>query len=432
MRLLVAIACLGVILSGQGWAEGLPPLQPLIDAAGEGGTVTPPPGRYAGPVVITRPLVLDGDGRVTVDGGGHGTVLTVETDGATVKGLRLVNSGSSHNDIDAGIRITGNSNVVKDNVIEDCLFGVDLQKADDNRVRRNHITSKRVDLGLRGDAVRLWYSRENRIEDNEITDSRDMVAWYAADNVFARNTVRGGRYGLHFMYSQQNLVTANHFHGNSVGIILMYSDGLVMRGNRIFQGIGATGVGIGLKESGATTIEDNEIAYCSTGIYLDLSPFQPDSVNTIRRNRLAFNGIGMLFHNDWTGNLIARNRFEDNFIQVSVNARASARRNEWRENLWDDYQGFDRDGDGIGDEAYEPRVYADRLWMDVPWASFFRGSPVLGVLDFLERLAPFSEPIVLLRDERPATRAGIEIFGKAEPVEAPKEFDPFGLRERVH
>ena len=34
-------------------------------------------------------------------------------------------------------------------------------------------------------------------------------------------------------------------------------------------------------------------------------------------------------------------------------------------------------------------------------ARFFRSSPVLELLDFLERLAPFSSPDLILRDEQP-------------------------------
>ncbi|MBV5336089.1 hypothetical protein JZU48_03640, partial [bacterium] len=47
-------------------------------------------------------------------------------------------------------------------------------------------------------------------------------------------------------------------------------------------------------------------------------------------------------------------------------------------------------------------VYADRLWMDVPATQFFRASPVLELMDFIERLAPFSPPRLLLRDAKPA------------------------------
>jgi nitrous oxidase accessory protein len=39
--------------------------------------------------------------------------------------------------------------------------------------------------------------------------------------------------------------------------------------------------------------------------------------------------------------------------------------------------------------------------MEFPAARFFKTSPVLELLDFLERLAPFSSPDLQLRDEKP-------------------------------
>ncbi|MCP5366954.1 MAG: nitrous oxide reductase family maturation protein NosD [Hyphomicrobiales bacterium] len=440
-----ARAAAAVLVAALAWAPTAAaaprPLQPLVDAASPGDVVTPPPGTYAGPVVVDKRITLDGGGKVTVDAGGDGTVLTIRTDGATVRGLRLINSGDSHNDIDAGVRVRGNYNVVKDNLIENTLFGIDLQQSNSNVVRRNTIRPTPFELGVRGDAVRLWYSRDNKIEQNVVQGARDLVVWYSADNLIAGNEVSGGRYGLHFMYSQYNLVRDNRFHGNSVGVFLMYSDGVVLRGNVISHGQGATGMGIGLKESSDVTIEGNEIYYCATGIYSDVSPFQPETTNLVTDNHVAFNGIGVLFHNDWTGNVLHDNRFDNNLVQVSVNAQASAVRNDWTGNYWDDYRGFDRDGDGIGDTPYAPRVYADRIWMDVPFAAFFRASPVLSLLDFLERLAPFSEPITLLRDDKPKVRPDVVLARAAEPaapaakeaeeVEESDRIDPFGLKERL-
>lgn len=382
-------------------AEQLPAFQPLVDTTPAGGELRPPPGRYAGPVVIKKPITIDGGAKVTIDGRGHGTVVVLETDGATLKGLHLTHSGALHNTLDAGIQVRGRYNVIKDNVIDDCLFGIDLKQADSNIIRRNQISSKPLPLGLRGDAIRLWYSMGNKLTHNVIRDARDTVVWYSKDNTIAYNDSARGRYALHFMYSHYNLVEHNRYHDHSVGIFLMYSDEVEIRHNRIANGTGPTAMGIGFKEASAVTIEGNDIIYCATGIYLDLSPFEPDRQNHIVNNRLAYNGIGVLFHNDWQGNVLTGNRLKGNLSPVAVQGAMSAARNEWRGNYWDDYEGFDRDGDGIGDTPYESYAYADRIWMDVPGARFFKASPMLEVLDFLERLAPFSEPGLLLRDPSP-------------------------------
>ena len=98
------------------------PLQAMIDETPENGTLTPPPGTYAGPVVIEFPMTLDGQGQVTIDAGGKGTVVLLDTDGVTLRNLHLTNSGKSHNDIDSGVQVRGNFNVIKDNQIKPYPF----------------------------------------------------------------------------------------------------------------------------------------------------------------------------------------------------------------------------------------------------------------------------------------------------------------------
>lgn len=368
----------------------------------------PPPGSYAGPVTISKSIAIDGQGKVTIDAGGKGSVIYLETDGVTLKNLHLTNSGESHNDIDSGVQVRGDFNVIKDNVIDDTLFGVDLQQSKNNIVRGNRISSKPFELGVRGDAIRLWYSFDNKITDNIIRDSRDMVVWYSRDNLIARNDARGGRYSLHFMYAQYNEVVDNYYQDNSVGIFVMYSDGLHLKNNTIAHATGATGMGIGFKETSDVVISGNRVLYCATGLYLDVSPFQPDSINRIENNLIAYSGIGVLFLNDWTGNNLIGNSFKGNITQVAVSGGGkTANRNLWQGNYWDDYEGFDLDLDQVGDKPYELFSYADRIWMDVPSARFFKGSPVLEVMDFLERLAPFSQPNMLVRDETPQMTAAL-------------------------
>ncbi len=377
------------------------PFQQLVDAAEPNSTLIPPPGTYAGPVIVDKPMVIDGQNKVTIDSGGKGSVFILDTDGATLKNLHLTNSGESHNDIDSGVQVRGNFNVIRDNVIDNSLFGIDLQQSENNIVRGNRISSKDFDLGVRGDAIRLWYSFNNKITDNIIRNSRDMVVWYSRDNLIARNDARGGRYSLHFMYSQYNEVIGNHYEDNSVGIFVMYSDGVVLKDNYIAHAIGATGMGIGFKETSDVVVTGNKVLYCATGLYLDVSPFQPDTTNRITDNLIAYSGVGVLFLNDWIGNVFQGNAFKGNITQVVVSGGKTANRNTWEGNYWDDFEGFDQDADMVGDNPYELYSYADRLWMDVPSARFFKGSPVMEVLDFLERLAPFSDPNMLVRDKKP-------------------------------
>jgi nitrous oxidase accessory protein NosD len=57
---------------------------------------------------------------------------------------------------------------------------------------------------------------------------------------------------------------------------------------------------------------------------------------------------------------MADNIFEGNLTHVAQAGRNTNSLNQWRGNHWDDYQGFDRDGDGVGDTPYELYSYADQ------------------------------------------------------------------------
>jgi nitrous oxidase accessory protein len=381
--------------------KGLPWLQDLVDAAPEGGVLALEPIRYSGPVVVTKKLLIDGGGKAIIDGGGKGTVFTLEASGATLRGLVFTGSGDSHNSDDTCLNVRGHQNRIEDNRFEDCLFGIDLKQSNENVVRRNHVRSLDVPLGLRGDGIRLWYSMKNLIEENEVVDSRDVVVWYSNSNHIRKNVGRRGRYSLHFMYAQHNVVEDNHYFDNSVGIYVMYTDGVEIRRNVISHSVGATGMGIGFKEASDSVVEGNQVIYCAVGIGSDLSPYQPDSTITIKDNRIAYNGVGLSFLGDKEGTTVEGNVFEGNIDAVARNSSGATLNNLFHANYWDDYQGFDRDGDAVGDTPYELYAYSDRLWMEEPTARFFKNAPLMEAIDFLERLAPFSSPELIVRDEAP-------------------------------
>jgi len=388
--------------------HGLKPFQNLVDATPAGSTLRPPPGTYAGPVVMTRPLIIEGGGQVTIDAGDRGTVFSLQTDGAVLRGLHLTGSGDSHDTDDSCLDVRGHRNVIENLVIDNCLFGIDLKQSSDSILRNNKVRSKPRELGVRGDGLRLWYSDRNLIEGNEVVDSRDMVAWYSNDNIFLKNVGMRSRYSIHFMFANNNVVEDNHFYDNAVGVYFMYTEGGVMRNNLISHATGAAGMAIGFKEASNAVIEGNEIIYCAVGIGSDLSPFQPDSKLWVRNNRFAYNGIGVKLTSELGGNIVTDNMFEGNLTNVVQAGRGKSGLNEWRGNYWDDYQGFDRDHNGIGDTPYELYAYADQIWIELPAARFFKTAPVMELLDFLERLAPFSSPEMTLKDDKPRfTKPGL-------------------------
>jgi nitrous oxidase accessory protein len=125
---------------------------------------------------------------------------------------------------------------------------------------------------------------------------------------------------------------------------------------------------------------------------------------TIVGNRIAHTITGVTFYGEKGGCVVRDNRFEHNLANAVLYGSGDPLSNDWTGNDWDDYEGLDRDGDGLGDTPHEVYAYADRIWLESPPAAFFRRAPAMERLDFLERLAPFASPSLILRDR--ASRIG--------------------------
>jgi len=410
--------------ASQALAGPTAPLQALIDRTPEGESVRLEPGAYAGPAIIKKAVILDGRGRITIDGQGKGSVLLIEAEGVVVKNMKIINSGDSHDQVDAGILVRSSRNQIIDNRIENTLFGIDLQEAHENLIAGNEISSQNAPLGLRGDGIRGWASHRNIFRQNKIHDSRDMVIWYSNDNIIEENQGWNNRYSLHFMYSGGNTVRKNTYHHNTVGIFLMYSRDVTVEHNTVKYSLGGTGVGIGFKESDNLTIRNNKVVYCTTGLYFDLSPFQPDRYNFVKANIVAYNVVGAGFNSTLSRNILKGNAFIDNLETVRVHGQGVASGNLWEGNYYSDYEGFDRDRDGYGDFVHHNDIFLDALWMDNDWLLFFSGSPVASVLNLLAKLAPISEPRRLMSDRKPVfSPSSSVLFSKANLRYAPPVID---------
>jgi len=381
-------------------AYSLPPLQMFVDATPANGVLRPPPGKYAGPVTINKPITLDGAGRVTIDGGGKGNVLHIRADGAVVRGLHLTNSGDSHNGPDAGLMLEADDTLIEENIIDNSLFGIHIKQSSNNTIRGNTITSRGGELSLRGDGIRMWYSSGNTIENNRFDRIRDLLITNSPDNKIIGNQISNSRMGMELVFSPGNQIVNNRISQNTSGIAIIYSNRLLLQGNHIFQLRNITGSALSIKDSSQVTVKQNRIIHCATGMIAN-APVHPENIIFLDDNLFAYNDVAMYFYGEKGGHLLHHNRFENNNIEVLVSSDTSALNNDWRGNHWDRYEGFDQNEDGIGDTPHSIMLYSDRIWMDRSMTKFFRSSPALELVDFVERLTPFSKPRLVLQDPAP-------------------------------
>jgi nitrous oxidase accessory protein len=380
-------------------------LQAELDAAPAGLSLRSAPGRHAAPVRIDRALTLWGPSDAVIRSSGEGTSVRLEGEGAALLGSTVDGSGGRFELLDAAVHVSGEGGRVEGVLIRNAVFGILVERASRVTIRDNRVLGDPDrPLGLRGDGIRLWEAYDSRIEGNLLSDSRDVVLWYASRNRLARNRIEHGRYGAHLMYSHGNQIDDNVFVGNVTGLFVMYSRDVDVRGNLIADSGGAAGMGLGLKESGNLRVQNNLFAGNTVGAYLDTSPFWPDDRNLFQGNLFRLNDVAVSFLGRASSNEFAGNGFRDNQVQVQVDGRGDARQALWRGNQFDDYAGYDLDGDGTGDVPYELRSLSSDLLARAPALAFYRGTPALALAEAIGRIVPLFEPRLLLSDSAPRMR----------------------------
>jgi nitrous oxidase accessory protein len=381
-------------------------LQRLIDAAPRGSTVTVPAGHYAGPIAIRGPLTVDGVGIPVIDGGGQGSVVTIEGDGVTLRGFAIRNSGRSVTEEAAGITARGSRHRIERNDLRAVYFGIHVEGGAGHVIAHN-VIAPGVTHGARpGHGISLWHTTDSHVEGNRITEARDGVYLsFTRGVIVSANDVSGCRYGLHSMYSEQAAFIGNRVSKNLLGSALMNSDRLELRGNRIEQHRqGAAAYGILLKDIGDLIAEDNIIVANRIGLYAEGVPDRPSRRAILRHNLFAGNEAGVALQSN-ASLIFTANRLTDNLTDVRPLGAHLSPGIRWSldgvGNSWGQYRGYDRNGDGVGDLAHQMDDTADALMRRDATARAFLYTPAHLALEAAARMFPLLRRPPLLVDAYP-------------------------------
>ncbi len=380
-------------------------VQEVIDRAEPGSMIELPPGRFSAPLVIGKPLILKGSGASTViDGNGSGTLLVIRAADVTIRDLRLTNGGRQRYRLDAAIDARNADRLhIERCRIDRTLFGLRVENSRDIRVTDNDISSWPEPVtDNRGDGIRLYRCDGAVIVRNRIMHSRDLSVTRSQHLLIENNRVEHGRYGLLLQKVSDTKVRRNTLVSNTAGIFCKGAKGIRIEANRIADSHGMSGVGLLLMHGTHLTVRHNTIVRNTQGIYIDSKPAEEGRQRFILGNEIALNNEAFHFHAVIKNNVIHGNNIVRNLDDVVVNRQGAATdENAISGNYWDRYRGFDRDHDGIGDTPYRVLVYSDRLWMFDHHLKFFYASPLLSLIGFIEKIAPFTEPVLLLEDPKP-------------------------------
>ncbi len=377
-------------------------LQPLLDASAPDTAFCLESGDYTAPVRIAEGRIVWGPNDAVIRSTGEGTTVRLEGNAPALLGVTVDGSGGRFDLLDAAVHVSGTDAHVEGVSVRNATFGILVERAERATVLDNRVTGTRaLPFGLRGDGIRLWEAHGCRVEGNAVTDSRDVVLWYASRNRVRANRVEGGRYGAHLMYSHDNELADNRFVSNVTGVFVMYSRNVEVRRNLFAASGGAAGIGLGLKESGNVRVLDNAFVRDSVGVYIDTSPLWPDDRNRFERNVFHLTDVSVSFLAGQGQSEFIDNDFRDARMPVEVSGGGDARKIRWLGNYFDDYAGYDLDRDGVGDVAYELRSLSSDLISHRPALAFYRGTPALVLAETIGRIVPVTEPRLLLVDPAP-------------------------------
>ncbi|HYT67261.1 MAG TPA: nitrous oxide reductase family maturation protein NosD [Vicinamibacterales bacterium] len=374
-------------------------LQARIDAAAPGARIEISAGSYPGDLVIDRPLHLVGLGRPLLIGAGDGTVITVTAPDVSVEGFDIdgLKGGDLGRDA-SGILVAAPRATIRDCRVRNTLFGVYLKQAPGSKVERCQIRGiKEKAAGEKGSGIHVWNTDGFTLLDNDIADVRDGVYIQSSPH----GTIRGNRahdlrYGLHYMYSDDNVFEDNVFENGDAGTAIMYSRRLTFRRNQFLRNRGFASVGLLLKSCDDVLAEHNLIADNARGVFIEGS-----MRSIVRENVIAQSDIALVLFASTLRSQIIGNSFVGNLAPLSLVGRRTD--TSIAGNYWSDNDAPDLDGDGRTDAPYRLSSLFDHLRGNLTAADLFSRSFSAAALAAAERTLPVLE-LVPVVDPSPLAR----------------------------
>lgn len=342
--------------------------------------------------ILNKSLHIVGEDYPVIDAEMKGTAFSIQADDFTVEGLHIKNINSSHLSEFAAILVAHSQNfTIKNNRLENVFFGILVEKSNFGNITGNIVRSKSVKQDNSGNGIHLWHSKEIKISDNVVSGMRDGIYLeFAGNSVITKNVCHDNlRYGLHFMFSDHNEYLDNIFESNGAGVAVMFSKHIKMYRNEFRKSWGSASFGLLLKEINDAELKHNVFEKNTIAISADGT----NRINYIENN-FRNNGYGIKIRGACYKNIFSRNNFLYNSFDVAYTGRINE--NDFNNNYWSEYTGYDLNKDGIGDVAYRPVKLFSYVVNETPEAIVLLRSMFIGLLDFTEKVSPLFTPKELI------------------------------------
>lgn len=341
-----------------------------------------------GNIIVDKEVTLIGKNWPILDGQKKYEILSIKSNNTVITGFRVENSGYATLDDPGAIKVyEANHVTVCDNILDDNFFGIYLQYCKNTVVKNNRIKAYGVEEQQIGNGIHCWKSDSLQIIGNRISGHRDGIYFeFVTNSVIWRNiSTKNIRYGLHFMFSNNDSYITNVFKNNGAGVAVMFTKNVTMINNTFEENWGDASYGLFLKEISDSYIFGNTFIRNTSGIHMEGT-----SRLKVEKNVFESNGWGMKIQASCMENEVVTNNFIANTFDISTNG--SLVLNTFNGNYWDKYDGYDLDRNQIGDVPYHPLSLFSVIVENNPPAMLLFRSFMVTLLDKSEKMIPSLTP----------------------------------------
>ncbi|NOX17401.1 MAG: nitrous oxide reductase family maturation protein NosD [Chlorobi bacterium] len=387
--ILILSFCCKTLLLGQIYVESPDSIQHAINSAQSGDTIIVRQGVYKeANIKVNKPLTMLGENFPIIDAQGKGYVLEILSDSVTVSGFKFINVEQSYTKDFSAVHVYGVKNfAIVNNVFENPYFAIHIEKSKWGVIAENIIIGNAEKEHNSGNGIHMWHCSRIEVTDNRIEKMRDGIYFeFVKHSSVKRNKSKNNiRYGLHFMFSNDDVYEGNLFENNGAGVAVMFSKKIIMRKNTFRLNWGSASYGLLLKEIYDADIIDNTFEKNTIGVNADGS-------NRVMFERNNFNGNGwaIKFLGACYGNKLLQNNFMNNAFDISYNGSLNG--NVFDKNYWSDYTGYDLDKNGIGDVPYRPIKLFSYIVNRTPETIVLLRSLFVDIINFSEKVSPIFTP----------------------------------------
>jgi len=364
-------------------------IKKAVALAEDGDEILIRPGTYKeSGIEINKSIRIKGIDYPVIDGEFKETIFKITADHFSMSGLEIINVGQSYTKDFAAILVSKSKDfTIENNKLKNVFFGILVEKSKEGVIANNNVSSNSVSQANSGNGIHLWHCSNMTVFSNILTGLRDGIyfEFVKKSKVFDNQSFENLRYGLHFMFSNENAYYNNVFKNNGAGVAIMFSKFVKMYNNKFEHNWGSASYGLLLKEIYDAEIENNIFEQNTIGISVDGSTRINYKFNTFLRNGWAIKIIGACYENVFT-----ENNFLNNALDLSYNSKINS--NSFERNFWSEYAGYDLDKNGVGDIPYRPVKLFSYIVHNTPETIVLLRSMFVDIINFSEKVSPVFTP----------------------------------------